>query len=352
MIVSAEAFARAGLIGNPSDGYFGKTIAFTFRNFFSRVTLFESPELRIEPHYSDRMVFSSIDELLEDVKLTGYYGGVRLIKAGIIRFARYLQEAGLPPLEQTFTVRYETNIPQRVGLAGSSAIITALFRALSEFVGIEIPWATQANLVLETETCELGIPAGLQDRVVQAYEGVVYMDFARQYMREYGYGRYEQLSDLVLDSLYVAYSDSLGEGTEVPHSNLRERFERGDRTVRHAMKEFARLTDLFRHAMEQNDRKRMNALINRNFDLRASLVPISRENWQLINTARNLGASAKFAGSGGAIVGFYEGPEMFEAMARAFKQVNARVLRPDVLPPRPLPVSPESEDTEKSEEKV
>ena len=28
MIIRQKSFARAGLIGNPSDGYFGKTIAF------------------------------------------------------------------------------------------------------------------------------------------------------------------------------------------------------------------------------------------------------------------------------------------------------------------------------------
>ena len=31
MITKAHAYPRAALIGNPSDGYFGKTIAFTFR---------------------------------------------------------------------------------------------------------------------------------------------------------------------------------------------------------------------------------------------------------------------------------------------------------------------------------
>ena len=28
MIIQTRAYARAGLIGNPSDGYFGKTISF------------------------------------------------------------------------------------------------------------------------------------------------------------------------------------------------------------------------------------------------------------------------------------------------------------------------------------
>ena len=39
--IRTEAFARAGLIGNPSDGYFGKTISFIVRNFPARIELTE-----------------------------------------------------------------------------------------------------------------------------------------------------------------------------------------------------------------------------------------------------------------------------------------------------------------------
>ena len=43
---------------------------------------------------------------------------------------------------------------------------------------------TQCPLRRILETEELGIAAGLQDRVVQTYEGLVYMDFAKQRERE------------------------------------------------------------------------------------------------------------------------------------------------------------------------
>lgn len=44
------------------------------------------------------------------------------------------------------------------------------------------------TLVLKAEE-ELGITAGLQDRVVQVYGGVVHMDFARQAVEQHGHGR-------------------------------------------------------------------------------------------------------------------------------------------------------------------
>ena len=49
MIYSASAFARAGLVGNPSDGYFGKTLSFVVRNFKATVRLWESPNFEIVP---------------------------------------------------------------------------------------------------------------------------------------------------------------------------------------------------------------------------------------------------------------------------------------------------------------
>ena len=36
---------RVGLIGNPSDGFYGKTISFTINNFWAEVTITESSRL-------------------------------------------------------------------------------------------------------------------------------------------------------------------------------------------------------------------------------------------------------------------------------------------------------------------
>ncbi len=49
MTIETRAFARAGLLGNPSDGYFGKIIALAIKNFSARVFLEKSSELMILP---------------------------------------------------------------------------------------------------------------------------------------------------------------------------------------------------------------------------------------------------------------------------------------------------------------
>ena len=159
MVIRTSAFARAGLIGNPSDGYFGKTIALIVRNFSARVTLYESPRIEIRGGHRDRLEFASYREFLDDVRQNGYYGGVRLIKATIKRFSDWCLKVGFP-LERSFTIEYETDVPVRVGLAGSSAIITATMRALMAFYGVHVPKPELPGLILSVELDELGIGAG------------------------------------------------------------------------------------------------------------------------------------------------------------------------------------------------
>ncbi|MEM7387717.1 MAG: GHMP kinase, partial [Verrucomicrobiota bacterium] len=223
MIIRTKSYARAGLIGNPSDGYFGKTISFIVRNYGAEVVLYETPELKILPNERDHSVFENIGQLAADVKQFGYYGGIRLLKATVKRFDDYCREHSITLDERNFTIRYSSTVPPQVGMAGSSAIITAGFRALMSFYGVTIPPHRLASLVLSVETHELSIPAGLQDRVIQAYEGMVYMDFDRELIKDRGYGTYERMATSSLPPLYVAYTTKLSEGTEVFHNDIRAR---------------------------------------------------------------------------------------------------------------------------------
>ncbi len=334
MIVKASACARAGLIGNPSDGYFGKTIAFAFRNFQARVVLYESPELEILPQSRDHSRFASIRHLADDVRQFGYYGGIRLLKATIKRFHDYCLEHGLALASKNFTIRYETDIPSQVGLAGSSAIITAGLRALMRFYGVRIPRPIQANLILSVEKRELGISAGLQDRVVQVYEGLVYMDFDRALMERQGYGRYEPMPVACLPPLYVAYRTDLSEGSEVFHNDIRGRFERGEPEVVEAMRFWADLALQVRGRLLKGERHAIGPLLNASFDRRRLIYTLSPGNIAMVEAARAAGASAKFSGSGGAIVGVYEDEPMYTRLVAALEPLNVKVFKPDLCEPR------------------
>jgi len=328
-----RAFARAGLLGNPSDGYGGKTISISIRNYWAEVVLYEWDSVEIVLADDDRAKFDSVHELARDVRLHGYYGGIRLIKATIKRFVEYCEKQGFPLHDRKFSVRYQTTIPRQVGFAGSSAIIVATLRCLMEFYGVLLPIATQPTFVLLVEQEELGITVGLQDRVIQVYEGLVYMDFdpnRKRVVNDLACYWYEAMDPALLPPLYVAHHETLGEPTEVFHNNIRERFHRGDQDVVDAMRRFGELASCGREALLARDAERLAGLMNTNFDTRRSIYRVPGWQIEMVETARRCGASSKFAGSGGAIVGTYDSETMFENVRASLAAIGSRTIKPHV----------------------
>jgi glucuronokinase len=340
MIIRTRAYARAGLIGNPSDGFYGKTIAIIVRNFHAEVLLYESPDLQIFPTERDTLGFESLDALLTDVKLHGYYGGIRLLKATVKRFVDYCLQHEIQLPDRNFSIRYQTTIPRLVGLAGSSAIITAALRALMQFYQVDVPKHLLPSLALSVETDELGIPAGLQDRVAQVYEGVTYMDFRRDLLDARGYGHYEPIDPALLPPLYLAYAVNQAEPTEKAHAAVRALYHRGDEKVIHAIDEIAALAAQAKHCLLNRQPERLGPLLNRNFDLRAGIFPINPDHRAMIDAARRVGATAKFAGSGGTIIGTYDSPQTLAQLRERLEVMGCAVLQPAITETPPSPGAP------------
>ncbi len=330
MIIHTTAYARVGLVGNPSDGYYGKTIAALTKNFAAEVTLYETPELEVLPGQEDSLRYDSLAQLVGDVELNGYYAGVRLLKATIYRFARTFLKDDLADVSRNFTIRYRTTIPRQVGLAGSSAIITAATRALCRFYGIEPEKEQLPSFILEVETRELGLTAGLQDRVVQVYGGAVYMDFDRALMEKTGHGRYEPIDTRLLPPLFVAYRTDVAQLSTVTHSDLKERFKLGDPTVVNGMAECARLAERARDLLLAGRGAEIGELMDRNFDVRRSMCKLDPTDVRMVEIARKHGAHAHFCGSGGAIVGIPPPDDAYGAMVAALEQMKCKVIRPEL----------------------
>jgi galactokinase/mevalonate kinase-like predicted kinase len=329
-----RAYARAGLLGNPSDGYNGKTISLSVRNYWAEVVLYEWDSVEIVLADDDRAKFDSVYELARDVRLHGYYGGIRLIKATIKRFVEHCEARGLALHDRKFSVRYHTTIPRQVGLAGSSAIIVATLRCLMEFYDVQLPIEAQPTFVLLVEQEELGITVGLQDRVIQVYEGLVYMDFDASHERTVDGLRcywYEPLDPALLPPVYVAHHETLGEPTEIFHNNIRERFRSGDHAVIDAMICLAALAAQGREALLARDAGRLARLIDANFDTRRSIYRLPAWQIDMVEAARGCGASAKFAGSGGAIVGTYDSDDTFENVSRRLAAIGSCTIKPSVV---------------------
>lgn len=330
-IVKQATHARVGILGNPSDGFYGKTIAAAIHNFAAEVVLYEWPIIEILPGSSDVVRFNSLEALAEDVQIHGYYGGARLVKSGIKRFYDWTQEHAISLPKRNFSIRYYSNIPRQVGLAGSSAIIVSTIKALMAFFEVDILKPLLANLVLSAETGELGISAGLQDRVAQVYDTVVFMDFSRDVMESQGYGNYETLDPALVPDMYLAYRSTLTHKA-TSHNDVRARFERGEAEVIEVMQLLAENAVAGRRALLAGDSQEFKRRLDHNFDLRARIYPIDPSNRDMIERARSLGFSAKFPGSGGAIIGMCEDAPRFAELQRVFADIGCTVIRLQFVP--------------------
>ena len=330
MLLRTTSYARAGLLGNPSDGYFGKTLSFAFSNFSTELVMYETPEMGFVPAPEDDATFESPAALIRDIQLFGYYGGIRLLKAVAKLFFLHCRERGLVLPNKNFTVRYSSNVPRLVGLSGSSAICTAMLKALQRFYDVSIPDEDAPTICLRAERDELGIQCGLQDRVIQIYGGCVFMDFERELVEKTGHGRYERLDPALLPNLYIAYDPNRAEVSGKYHKKLRVLFEEKKPDILSAMSEFADIAQQGRDALLAGKPHLLPALVNANFDLRNRIFSVAEANLNMVMTARLSGASAKFAGSGGAIVGTYEDEDQFAELTRRLAEIGCTTLKPKI----------------------
>ena len=336
-VIHTRSFARAGLLGNPSDGYFGKTLSFTFTQFGVSLAMSESTRIQFVQGEVDDATFSSMDDLVRNLRLYGYYGGIRLLKAVTKRFFEYCASRGITLPKRNFKVEYKINIPRLVGLSGSSAICSAMLKALMKFYEVTIPLEYQPTICLEAEREELRINCGFQDRVIQIYNGLVFMDFEKSFVESHNYGKYEQLySSASSLRLYIAYDATRAEESGEAHKEVKKLFEAKNADVLAAMSEFADIAQKGRDLLcspstsPSDLSAKLASLINANFDLRDRIFNVAEENRRMVMTARKAGASAKFAGSGGAIVGTYEDEAQFERLKSALAAIGSVTLKPTI----------------------
>uniref|UniRef100_A0A0C9RH79 glucuronokinase n=1 Tax=Wollemia nobilis TaxID=56998 RepID=A0A0C9RH79_9CONI len=336
--IEHRAYARAGLLGNPSDVYYGRTLSFGLANFWATARLWPSLDLVIEPHpYHDLVKFSSLEHLVRRVENEGYYGGVRLLTATCKMFFKYCLDHKIDLKGGNFTLSYDTNIPRQTGLSGSSAIVCATLNCLLDFYGVRhlVKVEDRPNLILSAEG-ELGITAGLQDRVAQVYGGLVYMDFSKEYMDKMGHGKYIPLDPTLLPQMHLIYAENPSDSGKI-HSAVRKRWLDGEELVIKSMEEVAGLALQGREALLEKDYHKLAKLMDHNFDLRRFMfgdAALGSLNINMVEVARSVGAACKFTGSGGAVIAFcFEGPSQVRRLQDACEKAGYIIQPALVVPP-------------------
>ena len=84
-------------MGNPSDGFHGKTVSLLLGNYFASVRLESSDRLVLtaNPRH-DPFEFDGISAFAAHSRLNGYYGGLRILQAATKKFADLCVEAKVP----------------------------------------------------------------------------------------------------------------------------------------------------------------------------------------------------------------------------------------------------------------
>ena len=325
----ATTHARAGLIGNPSDGYGGAAIAFTFDAFAAEIALARAsqPGVSIEWHGEPIFRADSLEHALATRPGQGEHGAARLILAATRMLARRRPEA--VRADAAIAISGHSSIPLQAGLAGSSAIVISSLRVLAQDWGIDLNDDELASLALRAETEELGIAAGPMDRIAQVRGGLLFMNFASRVPRV------EAMSAELPNDLYVAWDLEAGVPSGRVHGSLRRRFEAGEPRVLSAMSRFRDMAERGREALEQGDEAALSRLFDRNFDLRQEVVGVSERDEALVAVGREHGAGVKLTGSGGAVIGL-AARDALPAIRSAHAKAGHGWLQPKISRPARL----------------
>ncbi len=337
--VTHRAYARAGVLGNPSDVYQGKAIAISVADFAARVRIEASDRFAFVPGPAEAVEFADAREAWERIERVGCDDGLRLLRAALRRFVlRFPECADAADSDPSlrFTIAYETDIPRQVGLSGSSAIVIAALRALADWFGRSFEPFELAESALAAEVEELSITAGPMDRVIQAYEGAVAMDF-REPRTPASYRRIDAAS---LPPLFVAWDPRPGATSGRVHGDVRQRWLAGDPSVRRAMEIFPSLVDEGLACLERGDRGGFLQCMDRNFDTRASIWTLTERDLRMVEVGRAHGAAVKMCGSGGAVIGGLAHVDDFGRIETAYRDAGFRTIRPTI----PEPEDPASGD--------
>ncbi len=333
---AGRAVARAGVAGNPSDALGGAAFAVPIPGLYATVELRESTRLGVR---ASRSVagWSSVAELVEHAGRYGHDGGDRLVSAAVVTLSRHLDALGAEDEslaaaarrrdgDDPFEAVWSTNIPRSVGLAGSSAIITAALRALAARWQVALSPQVLAALALETEAVELGVAAGWMDRAVQANDVPTLVD-TRATSTEAGH-RVPAMTPVRPGGpveLVVAWDPAGAAPSGRLHGELHDRAMAGEPLVVRTVELLAEAAGAAADAVTRVDLDALAAAVDATCELRDSLGALDRSTAALAATARTRGCAATSAGSGGAVLAVPRGLGG-EQLAAAFRHSGAQAL--------------------------
>jgi galactokinase/mevalonate kinase-like predicted kinase len=241
--------------------------------------------------------------------------------------------------ELSCRVAYDSEIPLRSGLAGSTALVVALLKSFLAWRGVRSNPYELAERARSVELNYLQVVCGYQDACMCTFGGLNYMDFrGKQFYRRAEaelYATIEPLSAYVPELPFVLGFTGVQHVSGAVHKPLRERWLEGDSAVVQGYERITELARMGKKALIMGDWQTLGRLMNENHAIQRDLGGSGESNERLIAAARNagaLGAKLAGAGDGGTIIALWpwqdSGP-LEEALCQASA---CAFYRPQVVP--------------------
>ncbi len=284
--VITSAPGRAGVIGNPTDMYGGAVLSCSVP-MRARVIISPSEQLTL-------ITNGDVREIHDRADLRPCGDPFDLARA-------VLDYLHLPRL--CCRIEYESQIPLRSGLAGSTALVVALLRGILAWMGQPVDSYGLAEKARYVELHHLKVVCGYQDAYMCTFGGLNYMDFrGKQFYREEEselFATLEPISHYVRRLPFVLGSTGVRHSSGAVHKPLRERWLEGDPQVVEGYERITELARIGKRALLTENWALLASAMNENHAIQRDLGGSGASNERLIAAALAAGApAAKLAGAG------------------------------------------------------
>jgi galactokinase/mevalonate kinase-like predicted kinase len=317
--IISSAPGRAGVIGNPADMYGGAVLSCSVA-MRARVSITPADDLTLVTN-------GRTCTIRERADLRPRGDAFDVVRA-VLDYLR------LPRL--SCRVEYDSDIPMRSGLAGSTALVVALLQGLLAWMGRRPNCYRLAEMARYVELHHLKVVCGYQDAYMCTFGGLNYMDFrGKQFYREEEselFATIEPIAHYVRWLPFVLGFTGVRHSSGGVHKPLRERWLEGDSQVVNGYRRITELARIGKKALLMEDWPLLAQVMNENHIIQRDLGGSGESNERLITAALRAGAlAAKLAGAGdgGTIIALWPAEDtshLEQALREAGAQATYRLV--------------------------
>ena len=304
--VVRRVLARIGLVGNPSDGYGGAVLGTVVPGLAATVTADRCEGIELCGPASIEQ-WPSASEWRRPVVDVAHTGEHRIINAALWTLDDHIRTRRGPRRRPDdghgVRLSWTTDIPRSVGLAGSSALAVGVIEATAALWDVSLDRRVVAALALSAERDVLGIAAGWQDRIIQAFGECVLVDAGSMATVD---GLSVPTASVLAPcaapdapiSFVVGWNEATATTSDGYHGPLRALAS----SLAAPMESLAGLARHASRALTAGNVDELARAVDDGWNLRQACAPLRADHADLVERVRSTGVAATTPGSGGSVV--------------------------------------------------